>query len=246
MAAMEEIVAGLRRIVAAWVARAVMDGIVPVKIVIGVLSVPAAVVRLQCVVRPADASVRAPYHDTLSGETQRPDLWRMGVIDTRLDRRRYMRSHTIGRFQLREMILNLRIAFDSRHVRARCQRLRDLSGPFHKDCVNDVKRLVFKPPITQPLQDGTLCDLRLIEKRIKDKPPLFRLRRQTRGRTQVRLFRKHNKKFSLLTIGSMFQDPRRDLARLKPASPVAKRRNRGLPRRGNRSQDSDKSRQNKY
>ena len=44
--AVEEIIARLLRIVAARIADAVVDGIVPVEVVIGVDSVPAAIVRL--------------------------------------------------------------------------------------------------------------------------------------------------------------------------------------------------------
>jgi len=43
---MEEIIARKRRIVTARVADAIMNGVVPVEIVIGVHAVPAAIVRL--------------------------------------------------------------------------------------------------------------------------------------------------------------------------------------------------------
>jgi hypothetical protein len=46
MAAMAKVIARERRIVPAGIAAAVMDGVVPVVIVIGIHSVPAAIVRL--------------------------------------------------------------------------------------------------------------------------------------------------------------------------------------------------------
>ena len=63
-----------------------MDGVVPVVIVIGVLSVPAAVVRFKRVMRPANTSVGAPHNNVLPGKSQRPDLRCVGVIDPRLYR----------------------------------------------------------------------------------------------------------------------------------------------------------------
>ena len=58
----------------------------PVVIVIGVNSVPAAVVRFQRVMRPANAGVCARHNNVLPGESQRPNLRRVRVIDARLDR----------------------------------------------------------------------------------------------------------------------------------------------------------------
>ena len=69
-----------------------MDGVVPVVIVISILAVPTAVMRLQCVVRPANASVRARYNNILSSEPERPYLWRMRVIDAGLNSRRSLET----------------------------------------------------------------------------------------------------------------------------------------------------------
>ena len=130
---MEEIIARKRRIVAARVADAVVDRVVPVVIVVGVLSVPAAVVRFQCVMRPANTGIRAGNNDVLPGESQGPHLRRMRVIDARLDRFRTLevRRRIDGRAGLRKLVLDVRIAFYPRHVRPRCQRLGDLTAPFH-------------------------------------------------------------------------------------------------------------------
>src|SRR5206468_6643945 len=73
------------RVVTARVADAVVDGVMPVVVVISVLSVPAAVVRFKCLMCPADASVRAGHYNSLAGKSQRPDLRGVRVSDSRFD-----------------------------------------------------------------------------------------------------------------------------------------------------------------
>ena len=107
---MEEIVARKRRIVPARVAGAVVDGIVPVVIVIGVSSVPAAVVWFQGVMRPALAGIGAGNHNVLPGKPKCPHLGRVGVIDSRLDRRRSRRRCFLYRAWLRQIIVDNWIA----------------------------------------------------------------------------------------------------------------------------------------
>ena len=73
------------------------------------------------------------------------------------------------------------------------------------------------------------------------------------GRAQVGLVSQHNEKFRLLTIGSVFHHPRRDLLRGRKVERVVLnalthrlRRSRSTCARGdNGSQDSDKSCQKK-
>ena len=91
---MKEIIARERRIVTARIADAVMNRIVPVEIVIGILSVPTAIMRLKRIVRPAHAGVGAGHNDILPGESKRPDLRRVRVIDSGFDCRRRARSGT--------------------------------------------------------------------------------------------------------------------------------------------------------
>ena len=79
MSAMPVVVARLRRIVTARVADAVVDRVMPVVIVIGVLSVPAAVMRLERIVRPALASVSSGYCNSLSPKAQCPHVRRVRV-----------------------------------------------------------------------------------------------------------------------------------------------------------------------
>ena len=98
-----------------------MDGVVPVVIVIGILAVPTAVMWLERVMRPANASVCAGYNNVLSGKTQCPYLWGMRVIDARFDCRGPLevRRRLVDSFRLRKMILDVWIAFYPRHVRPR-------------------------------------------------------------------------------------------------------------------------------
>ena len=83
---MSLVVAGERRIVSANVTDAIMNGIVPVIIVIGVLSVPPAVMRFKRVMGPALTGISVGHDDSLSCEPLRPYLWRMRVIDARFNR----------------------------------------------------------------------------------------------------------------------------------------------------------------
>ena len=85
MSAMAIIIARERRIIPAGITNAVVDGIMPVVIVIGSDSVPAAIVRLERVMRPALAGISASNRDSLAPETQRPYIRRVRVSDARLD-----------------------------------------------------------------------------------------------------------------------------------------------------------------
>ena len=66
------VVARERRIVPARITDTVMNRVVPVVIVIGVYAVPATVMRLKRVMRPANAGVCAGYDNVLPGKTQAP------------------------------------------------------------------------------------------------------------------------------------------------------------------------------
>jgi hypothetical protein len=88
VAAMAEIIARLLRIVPARVAHAIMNGIMPVEVVIGVDPVPAAIMRLKHIMRPANTSVCASNHDSFPFESKRPHIRRVRIGNSRLDRRR--------------------------------------------------------------------------------------------------------------------------------------------------------------
>src|SRR5256884_82941 len=81
-----KVIARERRIVPAGVPNAIVDGVMPVVIVIGVLAIPTAVVRLERVMRPAHTGVRAGYDNALPRESQPPDVRRVRVSTSRLHR----------------------------------------------------------------------------------------------------------------------------------------------------------------
>ena len=110
-----------------------MNGVMPVVIVIGRYPIPAAVVRFKRVMRPANTSIGAGYHNILPGKSEGPNIRRMRVNDSRLDRRRSagLRRRISRTARLRKGILNLRIALNPRHVRASSQCLGDLATAPH-------------------------------------------------------------------------------------------------------------------
>jgi len=106
---------------------------VPVIIVIAYDAVPAAVVRLKRVVRPANTGISAGNNNVLPGESQCPYLRCVRVIDARLDRLRTLeiRRRFSDRARLRQSIVDTRIAFHSRHIWPSCQCLSDLAITLH-------------------------------------------------------------------------------------------------------------------
>ena len=88
MRAMTVVIARERRIIAAGISNAVVNGVMPVVIVIGRDSIPAAVLRLQRVVCPTLTSICAANCDSLASEPQRPDIRRVRVGDVRFNRLR--------------------------------------------------------------------------------------------------------------------------------------------------------------
>ena len=96
----------------------------PVVVVIGRDSIPAAILRLQRVVCPTLTSICAANCNSLASEPQRPDIRRVRVGDVRFNCLRFMRQRQAAskRGRLRQRILNVRIAFDSGHVLPASQR----------------------------------------------------------------------------------------------------------------------------
>ena len=162
---MEEIIARKLRIVAARITDAIVDGVVPVQIVIGVHAVPAAVVRLQRIMRPANTSVRAGNNNVLASIAKRPYLGGVGITDSRFDCGRHFRSirHLDGPW-LREVVMNNRVAVQARYVRPGRQCLSDLAiTTLHQNCVNDVERLILNVVLVQVLQNWALRALALAQ-----------------------------------------------------------------------------------
>ena len=155
VAAVTEVIAWKWRIIPARVSDAIMNGIMPVVIVIGVLTIPTAIMRLKRVMRPPNARIGAGYDNVLAGKTQRPYLGRMRVIDARLYCRGplEMRRRLVDSFRLRKMVLDQWIAFDACYVRPGCQCLCDLSSSIYQDYVNNVEGAIFESAFAQPLQN---------------------------------------------------------------------------------------------
>ena len=128
-----QIITRLGRVVTAGVAHAVVDGVMPIVIVVGSCSVPTTVMSLERVMRPTLAGVSPGYRNPLTPKSQRPDIRRVRVIDPRFNRCRRLRLRR--RFdhmaRLRENILDMRIAFYSRHIATASQRLGNLAATFH-------------------------------------------------------------------------------------------------------------------
>ena len=74
---------------------------------------------------------------------------------------------------------------------------------------------------TQPLQDWSLSRLRLIGKRLEHELTLLGFGSQVRGRRHVGLVGQYHEKFGLLTVGSVFNNPGRDLAGLQRTGAAA-------------------------
>ena len=186
MATMKEIVTRLGRVRSANAATG-MNAVMPAKIVIGVDSVPATIMRLERVMCPANTGIRTGNHDSLPLEPERPHIRRMRVSNSRLDRRWRRRTagsyrRLLDRASLRKVIVNKRIACDSRHVRASRQRIGDLTSAFHHDGVNDIERLMFDVAFAQPLKDRPLRGLGLFKQGLINEAGLFRFSLQIGSR----------------------------------------------------------------
>jgi hypothetical protein len=85
---------------------------------------------------PANAGIRAGNHDSLPSEPKRPYVRRIRVIDARLDRLRRsgdagLQRRLLDRTTQRKIILDHRIAFETRHVGASSQCFSKLPIAFH-------------------------------------------------------------------------------------------------------------------
>ena len=129
----EVIIAREGRIVPAGIADAVMNGVVPIVIVIGSDSVPAAVVRLERIMRPPLARIGAGHYNILARESKRPHVRRVRVSYSWFDYRRRLRLRRrfFDSARLRQVIVDTRIAFHSRHIPPGRQCLGDLAGSLH-------------------------------------------------------------------------------------------------------------------
>src|SRR5262245_58727869 len=135
-----------------------MDGIVPVVIVIGVLAVPAAVVRFERVMRPANSGISASNNNAVPRKSEVPHVGRMRVLNPRLNGRRAsgLRRRFIDHVRLRKIMLDSRIAFYARYVRASGQFRGDLSRAVDQNGINNIERLLLDVAFAQPFNDWAL------------------------------------------------------------------------------------------
>jgi len=71
--------------------------------------------------------------------------------------------------------------------------------------------LILDLAFAQPLQDWLLRALGLFQQGLINEPALLGFSWQISGQTEIGLICQHDKKFSLLVVGSLFHYPRRDL-----------------------------------
>ena len=111
MRAVKEIIARLLRIISARVTNAIVDGVVPVIIVIGVHPIPPAVVRLQRIMCPALARIGAGNNNVLAGVAESPDLRRVRVLDSWFDCGRSLRyGRPFNALESRQVVMDNWIA----------------------------------------------------------------------------------------------------------------------------------------
>jgi hypothetical protein len=85
--------------------------------------------RLKRIMRPALAGISAGNNNILSGVSKRPDLRSVRVTDSWFDCSRPLRlRRTFDSTRLRQIVMDKRIAFYSRHVCPSCQCLSNLAG----------------------------------------------------------------------------------------------------------------------
>src|SRR5438067_4431292 len=85
-----------------------MDGVLPGVILNHIHSVPAAILRLERVVRPANAGVRACNNNPLAAKSERPDIRRVRVSNAGFNRRRSsgLQRRLLDRTGLRKVVVD--------------------------------------------------------------------------------------------------------------------------------------------
>ena len=134
--------------------------------------------------RPANTGICAGDYDSLPFEPERPDVRRMRVNDSRLDRRRRARSaglqrRLLDRAWLRKIIVNQGITLDARYLRSSSQSVGNLASAFHQNGVNDIKGAMLDVAVAQPLQDRFLGAVRLLQQGLINESALLCLGGQT-------------------------------------------------------------------
>ena len=125
----------------------------PIVIVMTDHSVPTPVMRLQRVVGPALTGIGARDNNILAGESERPDLRRVRVIDPWLNGRDGLRPR--GLFLDRKSIrdaTNQRVTFDPQNIRARRHLQGNIEVTFYPDQIDYIIRAMLHVALAQPGQ----------------------------------------------------------------------------------------------
>src|SRR6185295_15127651 len=134
-------------------------------------AIPAAVMRFDCVMSPAEAAIGAGNHNPLSEKSFGPDIRSVYIRNARLDR---LGSQRLGRSSYRLLTigetLHVRVAFDPSNIGTLSEGERILVSPFYPKCVDDVEGPMRKVVLMKPLKDWSLRSLFLVPKSVADKP----------------------------------------------------------------------------
>src|SRR6185436_12047658 len=123
---------------------------------------------------PLIAGVGSANNNALPGEAERPNLRRLAVTDSWLDRFNRSRCHLLlcPGLRAREFVVNYRIAIDASDIGTRGKRNRDFYSSLDPDHVDDVVGAMLDSVGREPIEDRTLRRLRLLVKRLVDEQTL--------------------------------------------------------------------------
>ena len=200
-----------------------VNGVPPVVVVVRARAVPAAVVRLQRVVRPANTGVLVRDHDPGAVEAKRPDVRRLDLVDPRLDRLRLGWSQSLDhRHRVESELGNCRlvclepvrrlIRLDDLDVRPGGKALDEITvGGLRDNRVRSPERLVRHALGLEQSLDRPLSPVRRSLERAIDVPPLSVLVPHAVRGAQVRLLREIDDDRGLAPTRGVAQYPILDL-----------------------------------
>jgi len=176
-----------------------MDGIVPVVIVIGRLRlrVPAAIVGLQCTMRPPVAGVLTADHHPRASEARGPHIIRVDPGDIPPDRLWTGKQRGTRCLDRRLIQLDLRIGVKVRDIRPFGQRLRGAQPTAHPHHVGHPERPPFDAEPVQCLPQRRLGALGMFREGPVDVFALLRLGAERGRAAQIGLLREKHDELGL-------------------------------------------------